>query len=85
VQTRLVRAWPPWATRFGVPIGWAIVVTSGLFALGHYVGEWGNPARLGPFFPALLFSAMRARSGSIPPRSGAAISSPRFRTRRRWR
>lgn len=65
VQTRLVRAWPPWATRFGVPLGWAILVTSGLFALGHYAGEWGNPARLGPFFPALLFSAMRARSGSI--------------------
>jgi membrane protease YdiL (CAAX protease family) len=65
VQTRLARAWPPWLVRFGVPLGWAIVVTSGLFALGHYSGEWGNPARLGPFFPALLFSAMRARSGSI--------------------
>ncbi|MFH1811391.1 MAG: CPBP family intramembrane glutamic endopeptidase, partial [Pseudomonadota bacterium] len=49
VQTRLVKAWPPWLVRFGVPLGWAIVVTSGLFALGHYAGEWGNPARLGPF------------------------------------
>ncbi len=65
VQTRLVRAWPPWLVRFGVPFGWAILVTAGLFALGHYAGEWGNPARLGPFFPALLFAAMRSRSGSI--------------------
>lgn len=65
VQTRLVRAWPPWMVRFGVPIGWAIIVSSAFFAFGHYTGEWGNPARLGPFFPALLFSAMRARSGSI--------------------
>ena len=65
IHTRLVRAWPSWFVRFGVPVGWAIVVTSGLFALGHYSGEWGNPARLGPFFPALLFAAMRARSGSI--------------------
>ncbi|MBN2358631.1 MAG: CPBP family intramembrane metalloprotease [Deltaproteobacteria bacterium] len=65
VQTRLLAAWPPWLTRFGVPVGWAILVSSALFALGHYAGEWGNPARLGPFFPALLFAAMRARSGSI--------------------
>ena len=65
VQTRLSRAWPPWLVRFGVPVGWAMLVTSGLFALGHYAGEWGNPARLGPFFPALLFFAMRSRSRSI--------------------
>jgi len=65
VQTRLTRAWPPWLMRFGVPLGWAMIVCSGLFALGHYAGEWGNPARLGPFFPALLFFAMRARSRSI--------------------
>jgi membrane protease YdiL (CAAX protease family) len=61
VQTRLTRAWPPWVVKFGVPIGWAMLVSAGLFALGHYAGEWGNPARLGPFFPALLFFAMRAR------------------------
>lgn len=65
VQTRLVRAWPSWFVRFGIPVGWAMLVCSGLFALGHYAGEWGNPARLGPFFPALLFFAMRARSRSI--------------------
>lgn len=65
VQTRLVAAWPPWFKRYGVPVGWAIVVSCGLFAFGHYAGEWGNPARLGPFFPALVFAAMRARSGSI--------------------
>lgn len=65
VQTRLVRAWPPWLVTYGVPIGWAMLVSSGLFALGHWAGEWGNPARLGPFFPALLFFAMRARSRCI--------------------
>lgn len=65
VQTRLMRAWPAKVQKFAVPIGRALVVSSALFALGHYVGEWGNPARLGPFFPALLFFAMRARSKSI--------------------
>lgn len=65
VQTRLMRAWPAKIQRFAVPIGRALVVSSALFALGHYVGEWGNPARLGPFFPALLFFALRSRSGSI--------------------
>jgi len=64
VQTRLMRAWPARLQKFAIPLGRALVVSSALFALGHFAGEW-NPARLGPFFPALLFFAMRARSGSI--------------------
>ena len=31
-----------------------IALAAGLFALAHFLGEY-NPARLGPFFPALLF------------------------------
>ncbi len=41
-----------------------VLISCGLFALGHFLGEW-NPLRLGPFFPALLFSYLRLRTGSI--------------------
>ena len=41
-----------------------IALAAGLFALAHFLGEY-NPARLGPFFPALLFGLLRRRSGSI--------------------
>jgi uncharacterized protein len=64
VETRLSRLWP--VTRFvlGIPIGRAVILASALFALGHFLGEY-NPARLGPFFPAFVFSALTRRSGSI--------------------
>lgn len=65
VFTRFSRVWPPWLVKFGAPVGKAMLFSSALFALGHYAGEWGNPARLGPFFPALVFCAMRQRAGSI--------------------
>ena len=48
----------------GAPVGWALVVSSALFALGH-VAVIPNPQRLAVFFPALLFGWMRARTGSI--------------------
>lgn len=64
VQTRLLRVWPKLRFVFGIGIGPAIVVTSGLFALGHFVGEY-QLARLLPFFPAFVFSALVLRSGSI--------------------
>jgi len=64
LETRLERRWPTRLVVFGVPLGRAIFVGAGLFALGHFLGEW-NPARLGPFFPAFLFSALARRSGSI--------------------
>ena len=41
-----------------------IAVAAALFAAAHFLGEY-NPARLGPFFPALLFGLLRRRSGSI--------------------
>lgn len=64
IHTLLVRAWPPRFTVGGASIGKAVLVGSALFALGHFAGEW-NPLRLGPFFPAILFCALRSWSGSI--------------------
>jgi len=64
VEHRLERLWPTRRAAFGIPLGRAVVIASALFALGHFLGEW-NPARLGPFFPAFLFSLLTRRSGSI--------------------
>lgn len=64
IHTLLVRAWPPKITVYGASMGKAVLVGSALFALGHFAGEW-NPMRLGPFFPAILFCALRSWSGSI--------------------
>jgi membrane protease YdiL (CAAX protease family) len=50
--------------RLGAPIGWSLLITSAMFAVGHYVVTF-DPQRLGVFFPALLFGWMRARRGSI--------------------
>lgn len=64
LQTQLQRRWPPRFRVAGVPLGRAVWVTSALFALGHFLGEW-NPLRLGPFFPSLLFGWLRNASGSV--------------------
>ncbi|MBI5497311.1 MAG: CPBP family intramembrane metalloprotease [Deltaproteobacteria bacterium] len=64
VHTLLARAWPPRVTVLGAGLGKAVLLGSAWFALGHFVGEW-NPTRLLPFFPALLFCALRSSSGSI--------------------
>lgn len=64
VEHRLERRWPTRVFVLGVPLGRTVVVASAMFALGHFLGEW-NPARLGPFFPAFLFSLLTRRSGSI--------------------
>lgn len=65
LETRLERAWPTRRFVLGVPLGRAVIVASAMFALGHWLGEWGNPARLGPFFPAFVFSMLTRRGGSI--------------------
>jgi membrane protease YdiL (CAAX protease family) len=67
--TRLEERWPSRRRLFGAPVGWALVVSSLLFALGHLVVV-PNPQRLAVFFPALVFGWMRARTGSIA--AGAA-------------
>jgi membrane protease YdiL (CAAX protease family) len=69
LQTALDRAWPPTRRILGAELGAGVVVTSLLFALGHYLTE-PNPGRLAVFFPSLVFGYLRARTGGI----GAAIA-----------
>lgn len=64
LQTRLLRLWPNRANFLGFPLGRAILLTSLLFALGHFAGEY-SLTRLAPFFPALMFSMLAYRSRSI--------------------
>ena len=65
LMERLERVWPPDAPRCSArKVGWALVVSSALFALGHLL-VIPNPQRLAVFFPALVFGWMRARTGSI--------------------
>lgn len=67
---RLEERWPSRARFLGAPVGWALLVSSVLFALGHLVVVPSLP-RLAVFFPALVFGWMRARTGSIA--AGAAF------------
>jgi membrane protease YdiL (CAAX protease family) len=64
LMERLEQVWPPTRRIAGAKVGWALIVSSALFALGH-VAVIPNPQRLAVFFPALLFGWMRARTGSI--------------------
>lgn len=64
LQSLWERAWPARRRLFGVPFGAGVVIASAVFALAHFVGEY-HPARLGPFFPALLFGWMRTRNHSV--------------------
>ncbi len=43
---------------------WSIVLTSSLFAVGHFL-TIPSPARLAVFFPSLLFGWMRRASGGV--------------------
>ena len=64
LQSRLQQVMPTRWSFFGVSWGPALIVTSVLFALGHYaVGL--NPERLLVFFPSLLFGLVRNWTGSI--------------------
>jgi uncharacterized protein len=64
LMERLEQVWAPTRTLFGAKVGWALVASSALFALGHLL-VIPNPQRLAVFFPALVFGWMRARTGSI--------------------
>ena len=64
LQPQLELLMPPRARAFGVPLVRAVIITSALFALGHFLGEW-NIMRFGPFFPALLFAWLRNATGSV--------------------
>lgn len=60
----LEKAWPPRRRLLGGGIGWALVVSSLLFALIHLPKD-GDPRVLATFFPGLLFGWMRSATGSI--------------------
>jgi membrane protease YdiL (CAAX protease family) len=64
LQPRLQLVLPPRLRILGAPFGWATVVTSLLFALGHYLVDFA-PGRLAVFFPSLLFGWIRNRTGSV--------------------
>jgi membrane protease YdiL (CAAX protease family) len=64
VQGRLEDAWPPKWNLFGARVGGAWIVSSALFALGHYLVTF-EPQMLTRFFPGLVFGWMFARTRSI--------------------
>jgi len=64
LERKLDGIWPSQRAFLGIPLTRTVWVASALFALGHFLGEW-NPARLGPFFPALVFSGLTRQGGSL--------------------
>jgi uncharacterized protein len=64
VQSRLDEVFPTKVRVLGAEIGPAILVTSVVFALGHFA-TIREPARLAVFFPSLLFGWLRARTRGI--------------------
>ena len=64
LMERLEQVWPPTRNLFGAKVGWALVVSSALFALGHLL-VIPNPQRLAVFFPALVFGWLRRRTGGV--------------------
>jgi membrane protease YdiL (CAAX protease family) len=69
LQTALGRRWPPTLRVGGALVGYDVLVTSAIFALGHFATE-PHPARLAVFFPSLVFGWLRARTGGI----GASVA-----------
>ncbi len=64
LQTQLDRAWLPKYRLWGAYVGWGLVVSSAIFALGHLLTT-PHPSRLAVFFPSLLFGWLRSRTGGI--------------------
>lgn len=64
LQSRLDDLLPVRVRAFGAELGPSILVTSVIFALGHFA-TIREPARLAVFFPSLLFGFLRARTGGI--------------------
>ncbi len=64
LQTTLEQAWP-WKKKILIfEIGPAIVVTSLLFGVGHFIINL-HPSRFAVFFPSLLFGWLRDKTGTI--------------------
>jgi len=49
---------------FGCPVTLPILITSFMFALGHFVIDF-NPARFSVFFPSLLFGCLKERKNDL--------------------
>lgn len=64
LQTALDKAYPPRLRVLGAQIGWGLVVSSAVFAIGHVLST-PHVSRLSVFFPSLLFGWLRARTGGI--------------------
>ena len=60
----LEKAIPPKRRFLGGGIGWALIISSLMFALIH-IPKDGDPRVLATFFPGLLFGWMRSATGSI--------------------
>jgi membrane protease YdiL (CAAX protease family) len=69
LQSRLDQALPGRVRLFGASLGPAIIVSSVIFALGHFA-TIREPARLAVFFPSLAFGWLRARTRGI----GASVA-----------
>jgi uncharacterized protein len=66
LMSRFELRWPSTRRLLGAAVGWPLLLSSVLFAAGHFFVDLA-PARLAVFFPALVFGWMRSRSGSIAP------------------
>lgn len=64
LQTSLQHRWPAQRRLLGAPFGTALLVSSLIFAVGHFA-TLPHPSRLAVFFPSLLFGWLRNRSGGI--------------------
>jgi membrane protease YdiL (CAAX protease family) len=58
------RALPPKRKILGGGVGWALVISSAIFAVGHLTVTF-DARRLAVFFPGLVFGWMRSSTGSI--------------------
>ncbi len=74
LQPKLCRSFADQPLAFGFAWNHGIALAAALFAMAHFLGEY-NPARLGPFLPALLLGLLRRRSGSI---AGAVVLHAAF-------
>ena len=66
LMSRFELRWPSQRRLLGAAVGWPLLLSSLLFATGHFLVDL-TPTRLAVFFPALVFGWMRSRSGSIAP------------------
>jgi membrane protease YdiL (CAAX protease family) len=64
LQGELDALWKGRVRVLGADIGWGMVVSAAVFAVGHVLTS-PHPARLAVFFPALVFGWLRARTGGV--------------------